>query len=51
MSAVRPITRRLFVAHSDPDGCGGRHVEFYHLNQLLESVGLNAGERWKACQP
>jgi myo-inositol-hexaphosphate 3-phosphohydrolase len=41
----------LFVAHSDPDGSGGRHVEFYHLNQLLESVRLKPAERRKACQP
>src|SRR5262249_7543335 len=41
----------LFVARSDPDGSGGRHLEFYHLNQLLESVELNPGERRKACQP
>jgi myo-inositol-hexaphosphate 3-phosphohydrolase len=41
----------LFVAHSDPDGSGGRHVEFYHLNQLLDNVGLKPGERRKACQP
>ena len=41
----------LFVAHSDPDGSGGRHVEFYHLNQLLESVGLKPDEMRKACQP
>jgi myo-inositol-hexaphosphate 3-phosphohydrolase len=41
----------LFVAHSDPDGSGGRHVEFYHLNQLLDNVGLKPGERRKARQP
>jgi len=41
----------LFVAHSDPDGSTGRYVEFYHLKQLLESVGLKPDERRKACQP
>jgi myo-inositol-hexaphosphate 3-phosphohydrolase len=48
---LRDYPSGLFVAQSDPDGSGGRQVEFYHLNQLLESVGLNAGERRKACQP
>lgn len=41
----------LFIAHSDPDGSGGRHIEFYHLDQLLKSVGLNPLEKLKACQP
>lgn len=41
----------LFIGHSDPDGKGGRHIEFYHLNQLLESVGLNPDEKRKACHP
>ena len=41
----------LFVAHSDPDGSGGRHIEFYHLNQLLASEGLEPGAKRKACQP
>jgi myo-inositol-hexaphosphate 3-phosphohydrolase len=41
----------LFFAQSDPDGSGGRHVEFYHLKELLESVGLNPGAKRKACQP
>jgi len=26
-------------------------MKLYHLNQLLEGVGLNPGERRKACQP
>lgn len=39
----------LFVAHSDPDGSGGRHAEFYHLDKLLESVGLSLAEKRKAC--
>jgi hypothetical protein len=37
----------LFAQHGD----GGLRVKFYHLNQLLESVGLNQGVRRKACQP
>lgn len=41
----------LFVAHSDPDGKGGRHIEFYHLNHLLETAGLNPAVKRKACQP
>ena len=28
----------LFVAHSDPDGSGGRHAEFYDLGQILRSI-------------
>jgi hypothetical protein len=40
-------SRVLFAQH----GSGGRRVEFYNLNQLLESVGLNPGVRRKACQP
>jgi hypothetical protein len=38
-----------FVAHNGPEG--GRRVEFYHLNLLLESVGFKMGERRNACQP
>ncbi|QQS44793.1 MAG: phytase [Acidobacteriota bacterium] len=41
----------LFVAHSDPDGKGGRHIEFYHLDQLLESIGPNPNEKRKNCRP
>ena len=48
---LRDYPDGLFVAQSDPDGSGGRQVEFYHLNQLLKSVGLSAGERRMACQP
>ncbi|HLE63791.1 MAG TPA: phytase [Pyrinomonadaceae bacterium] len=31
----------LFVAHSDPDGTGGRHAEFYDMDQILKSVGIS----------
>jgi myo-inositol-hexaphosphate 3-phosphohydrolase len=40
----------LFVAHSDPDGSGGRHAEFYHLDQLLAAAGLNLAEKSGACR-
>lgn len=43
--------RGLFVAHSDPDHSGGRHAEFYNLDQLLESIGLNLAEKTAACRP
>lgn len=43
--------RGLFVAHSDPDRSGGRHAEFYHLDQLLASIGLNPAEKSAACRP
>jgi 3-phytase len=33
----------LFVAHSDPDGTGGRHAEFYDLAQILSSIGITCG--------
>jgi 3-phytase len=39
----------LFVAHSDPDNSGGRHAEFYHLDHLLESVGIKLSEKSKEC--
>jgi hypothetical protein len=39
----------MFVAHSDPDGSGGRFAEFYHLDQLLESAGLKLAERSSKC--
>jgi len=42
--------RGLFIAHSDPDGSGGRHAEFYHLDQLLESAGLKPAEKSGACR-
>lgn len=41
----------LFVAHSDPDRNGGRHAEFYHLDQLLESAGLKLVEKSSSCKP
>jgi 3-phytase len=41
----------LFVAHSDPDHSGGRHAEFYDLDQLLKSAGLNLAEKSGACRP
>lgn len=40
----------LFVAHSDPDNSGGRHAEFYHLDQLLESVGLKLAAKSSPCK-
>ena len=30
----------LFVAQSDPDDTGGRHAEYYDLNQLLKAASL-----------
>ena len=30
----------LFVAQSDPDDTGGRHAEYYDLNELLKAAGL-----------
>jgi 3-phytase len=39
----------LFVAHSDPDNSGGRHAEFYHLDQLLGSAGLKLSEKSEEC--
>jgi len=39
----------LFVAHSDPDNSGGRHAEFYHLDRLLETVGLKLAEKTSKC--
>jgi 3-phytase len=43
--------RGLFVAHSDPDGSGGRHAEFYHLDQLLGSAGLELARKRDGCRP
>jgi 3-phytase len=48
--ALPDYPRGLFVAHSDPDGSGGRHAEFYHLDQLLESTGLKLAEKRAACR-
>ena len=43
--------RGLFVAHSDPDRSGGRHAEFYDLDQLLGSIGLKLAEKTASCRP
>lgn len=47
--ALPDFPRGLFVAHSDPDRSGGRHAEFYNLDQLLGSIGLNLAEKTAAC--
>ncbi len=39
----------LFVAHSDPDNTGGRHAEFYHLDQLLAGAGVKLAEQSGKC--
>lgn len=49
--ALPDYPRGLFVAHSDPDHSGGRHAEFYNLDQLLGSIGLNLAEKAGACRP
>lgn len=39
-SSLPDFPNGLFVAQSDPDDSGGRHAEFYDLNQMLMIAGL-----------
>jgi hypothetical protein len=50
ISAMQPPLFAIPEFYLVFDG-GGRRVEIYHLNRLLENVGLKLGERRKACQP
>jgi 3-phytase len=48
--ALPDYPRGLFVAHSDPDGSGGRHAEFFHLDQLLNGLGIDLKDKGAACR-